>query len=324
MPTYEMLWDCSSCGSKKLLGKTHRRCPHCGAPQDPNTRYFPPPGEEVAAEGHIYVGVDWHCAACQTPNSRAAGFCANCGNPRDGNVAVKVVSDRPPGPTSPAHAVGASAPRRSRRTFIAAMVLGVVAAAVVLVTVFWTRNTAVVIDGHLWKREIDVEEMAPRASSSWCDAMPSDAYRVSRSREVRSHRSVADGQDCDTVRSDNGDGTYSTSQQCRTRYRSEPVYDDRCRFTVDRWGLARTERASGTSTTPAPSWPPVRLSRAGSCLGCQREGDRRETLTLKIRGPKRSWTCDVDQQRWLRLRVGTPTHVEVRVVTGGAVCSSLK
>lgn len=331
MPTYEMLWDCSSCGTKQLLGKTHRRCPHCGAPQDPTTRYFPPEGQEVPVEGHVYVGADWRCAACETPNSRAADFCVNCGNPREGNAAVKLVEDgAAPAPgaaakaAAPAVAGSSSSPRRSRRWLVAAAGLGAVLLVLLLIAVFWTRDTVVTIAGHTWRREIDVEQLAPRASSSWCDSMPADAYSVSRSREVRSHRQIPDGEDCRTVRTDNGDGTYSTSERCTTRYRSEPIYDDKCYYTVDRWGHARTERADGVGTSPAPSWPAVRLARTGSCRGCEREGARRETLTLKVRGPKRSWDCDVDSARWLRLQDGAGAKVEVRVVTGGAVCSSLR
>ena len=93
MPTYEMLWDCSSCGTKKLLGKSHRRCPNCGAAQDARKRYFPPPGEELPVEGHVFVGMDWNCGACQTPNSRAAEFCVNCGHPRQGSADVRLVTD---------------------------------------------------------------------------------------------------------------------------------------------------------------------------------------------------------------------------------------
>lgn len=333
MATYEMLWDCSSCGTRQLLGKTHRRCPHCGAPQDPTRRYFPPEGHEVPVEGHVYVGVDWRCAACETPNSRAADFCVNCGNPREGNTSVKLVVDGPaldkpaavgPQGTAAIDADPASSSSRSRRWLIAASALGGLAMVLLLVSIFWTRETAVSIGGHTWRREIDVEQLAPRSSSSWCDSMPSDAYSVRRSREVRSHRQIPDGQDCRTVRSDNGDGTYSTSQRCTTRYRSEPIYDDKCYYTVDRWGHERTERAEGVGTSPAPTWPPVRLGRTGSCLGCEREGSRRETLTLKVRGPKRSWDCEVDPARWLRLLDDAPAQVEVRVITGGAVCSTLR
>jgi hypothetical protein len=37
--TYEMLWDCGYCATRALLGKSHRFCPSCGAPQDPIERY---------------------------------------------------------------------------------------------------------------------------------------------------------------------------------------------------------------------------------------------------------------------------------------------
>lgn len=323
MATYQMLWDCSSCGTKQLLGKTHRRCPHCGAPQDPTARYFPPAGEEVAVEGHIYIGVDWRCAGCETPNSRAADFCVNCGNPREGNAAVKLVDDAPPRPTAPPPAT-ARAPAARPRWLIAAALVGALLLTSLLVAIFWTRDTAVTIAGHTWRREIDVEQLAPRADSAWCSSMPSDAYSVRRSREVRSHRQIPDGQECRTVRHDNGDGTYSTSQQCSTKYRSEPVYDDKCYYTVNRWGVARTEQAQGAGVSPAPTWPSLRLARTGTCLGCEREGSRRETLTLKVDGAKRDWECAVDAARWQRLADRVPARIKVRVITGGAVCSSLR
>ena len=53
---YEMLWDCAYCATPKLLGKSHRHCPKCGAPQDPERRYFPADSEKVAVEDHVPVG----------------------------------------------------------------------------------------------------------------------------------------------------------------------------------------------------------------------------------------------------------------------------
>ena len=218
----------------------------------------------------------------------------------------------------------ARAPGARPRWLVPAATSGALLLALLLVSVFWTRDTAVTVAGHAWLREIDVEQLAPRADSAWCSSMPSDAYSVHRSREVRSTREIPDGQECHTVRKDNGDGTYSTSQQCSTRYRSEPVYDDKCSYTVDRWGVSRTERAQGAGVSPAPSWPPLRIARPGGCLGCEREGARRETLTLRLDGPKRDWDCDVDAGRWQALVDGARAQVKVRVITGGAVCTSLR
>ena len=78
---YEMQWDCKFCGTKKLLGKTHRFCPNCGAQQDPTWRYFPSDSEKVAVQDHVYVGADIICKACQSLNSGKAEFCGNCGAP---------------------------------------------------------------------------------------------------------------------------------------------------------------------------------------------------------------------------------------------------
>jgi hypothetical protein len=354
MPTYEMLWDCSSCGTTKLLGKTHRRCPNCGAAQDAKKRYFPPPGEEVAVEGHVFVGVDWHCGACQTPNSRAAEFCVNCGHPREGNVDVALVTDGPAKTDAQGAAVAppdepgalratpefhfaaerqeaeAAAPetRGVLRRYAGRLAAGGAGllAAFFAVAVLWTEKVEVVVERHEWVREIDIERMAARSDSAWCDSMPGDAYNVSRSREERSTRQVADGQECHDVRRDNGDGTFSTSRECSTKYRSEPVYDDRCRFTVNRWGLERTARSDGVRLIPEPAWPMVRVS-GGSCLGCEREGARRETLTVALRGRAdhgKTWRCDIDSGRWRALGDGELREIEVRVLTGGAVCDTLQ
>ncbi|MBX3232093.1 MAG: hypothetical protein KIT84_19740 [Labilithrix sp.] len=116
---YEMLWDCKYCGQKKLLGVTHRFCAGCGAPQDPNARYFPPDHEKVAVKNHPYVGADVVCPSCRQPMSRAAKCCTNCGGPIDKGAEVARQADvvvPPPGGYPPgaypagAHAPGAHAP----------------------------------------------------------------------------------------------------------------------------------------------------------------------------------------------------------------------
>src|SRR5690606_40463181 len=51
--TYEMFWDCEYCGAAKLLGLTQRYCPNCGAPQNPEKRYFPPEHEKRSEERRV-------------------------------------------------------------------------------------------------------------------------------------------------------------------------------------------------------------------------------------------------------------------------------
>src|SRR5512138_398094 len=181
--TYEMLWDCRSCGTQKLLGLTHRRCPNCGNVQDPAWRYYPSDEERVLAKDHAYAGVDRTCPACGTAMSRAAAFCANCGRElkdakdvvrraaqvQDEDVAfdAETVED-----AKREHAATKAPPKPKRRSPWPRRLLigGLVVVAAVLVLVFWKKQVGLSVQGHTWERAIDIERFAPRSDSSWCDA----------------------------------------------------------------------------------------------------------------------------------------------------------
>lgn len=75
--TFQMLWDCPSCGTKKLLGKDHRHCPNCGTVQDETRRYFPAHNEAVPTT--YSPAADHECNYCGTPNAYNANNCVNCG-----------------------------------------------------------------------------------------------------------------------------------------------------------------------------------------------------------------------------------------------------
>ena len=116
--TYEMLWSCEYCGAKKLLGKTHRHCPECGAAQDPARRYFPSEEEKVAVEDHVFVGADVHCPACKAPMSKAAKHCAECGAPLEGGGEVARIAE----PAAPGQGKKGPAKRRSKKGLVIGLV----------------------------------------------------------------------------------------------------------------------------------------------------------------------------------------------------------
>src|SRR5580658_2753628 len=89
---YEMLWDCAHCGTKGLLGKSQRRCPECGAPQDADKRYFPTDEQKQLAVGHVYVGADAHCPSCAAAMGAKVKNCTQCGSPMDGSKEVAGVA----------------------------------------------------------------------------------------------------------------------------------------------------------------------------------------------------------------------------------------
>ncbi len=341
MARYQMLWDCASCGTAKLLGLTHRHCPNCGAAQDAKRRYFPREGEEVAVEGHTYVGVDRECPACKTPNSAAAGFCLNCGSPLDGAAVVPLRGDNSRVPLSEASDESARenrqalSPEVEPRLFSGIapeeppprkrwpkVLAGLVMSA--LVGLFWTRDITVTATAHAWVRSIDLERLTPTAESDWRDRVPSGAYRMSCSREVRSQRQVADGETCSPVRRDQGDGTFTTEQSCTTSYRSEPIYDDKCSYTIDRWTVFRTDEARGGFLTDEPKWPRVTLARHGACVGCDREGQRREDYTVLFSYEGETSRCSFPQPRWSAIPLGRDFKAKALVVTGRLTCSSIE
>jgi hypothetical protein len=357
---YEMLWDCEYCGTKKLLGKTHRHCPECGATQDAQKRYFPADEDKVEVKDHVFVGADKHCDSCGAASGARAKHCGQCGAPLDGQKEigrrasetagegqkfVQTSTAAAPHPGQPATAASLAAAgdeavpdltsggggRQTLHIGIGLAVLVVVG--LLLAVLLWKKEIAVESTGHSWLREVHIESFERRSQSGWCDEMPHDARHVLRSREVRSHREVADGETCKRNRIDNGDGTFREERECRTKYRKEPVYDEHCRYEVDRWGPSRTLKQSGSNTSTsigagtkdAPSWPDVSSIREGSCLGCERESSRTQTYTLHLRDPKsgKTYDCDFPERVWAGIPVGKSFKTKAGVVLRRLDCSQL-
>lgn len=343
--TYQMLWDCKYCGTKKLLGVTHRFCPNCGAAQDPASRYFPSDDEKIALEDHEYYGEDLICPACGTANSGNSHNCRQCGAPLEGAAHASKLGDQVRAENEQFDTSGSrdlameqhqadmariqaqSAAKKGINWVAVIAVVAIIACiGAVLAAVFWTRGGSAQVTGHAWEREIDIEALGPVQESAWCDSMPGDAYSVSRRQEQRDTRRVQDGEECSVRRVDNGDGSFSERRECRPTYREEPIYDDRCYFTVDRWRVVRAVTADGDSLAESPQWPQLNLARTGSCIGCEREASRRETYTVELRmqDNEQPFTCTFNQDRWQQFPVGSQWQVKVSVVTGQADCGSLE
>jgi hypothetical protein len=339
---YQMLWDCRFCGTKKLLGQTHRHCPSCGAPQDANARYFPSDAEKVRAEDHEYVGADLTCGHCGEANARLARHCGGCGAPLEGAKEVKrredpIHGENVPfaGQTSaggrrehgePAGTAGATTSKRGFPSLLAGIgclvALGLVAA--VAVALLWKKNDGLLVSGHSWRRSIQIEQYGPVSDSSWCDALPFGARNVRRTREVRSTRKVPDGEDCHVRKVDRGNGTFVEKEECEPRYRSEDIYDERCHYTVDEWRPSRSVDARGTSVSDTLRWPEPTLGRQGTCEGCERVGAKSEAYTVEFTdGKGTKFTCDFDAAKWATFRDGTSWKGAIRVLGNSLDCGSL-
>jgi hypothetical protein len=308
---FEMLWDCDHCDARGLLGKSQRYCANCGAPQNPDKRYFPKEGEQRRVDGHSYEGSDRVCPACSAPQSAKAKNCTHCGSVLDGAAEVRGVA-------APA---AAAQPRPRRRRRIWPFVVAVLA--IFGFGIWWrcvrTQEAQVVISGHTWQRTIAIEEFNERQEEAWRNEVPIDVHGLLCHDRERSKRQVEDGEDCHTERRDKKDGTFEQVKKCKPKYRSEPVMDSWCRFTARRWKPVDEVKASGTGLSPA--WPASALpTDAPMTLGAKRRGKQTETLTL---GFGTHGSCSVSDAVWRKYSDGQQLTIEVRASSGDVVCSSL-
>jgi hypothetical protein len=315
--TYQMLWDCSACGTAKLLGLEHRHCPGCGSAQDEDGRYFPSDEDKVAVADHKFTGADKECSACGSPMAAAANNCTNCGCGLDGAEQVDLVVEKEaPPPPAPKKKSGGSSGK-----FI---LFGIVAIVVFLVVMIsWKKEVDVEATGKSWERTVQVEQYGPTKKSAWCDSLPTKARNVTRKQEVKTHREVPDGETCVTKKRDNGDGTFSEYQKCTPKTKKEPIYADKCHFTVDAWKNVRTARAFG-GATDAAKWPDPKLKRTGKCVGCERESGKKETYSVSFKPPEGSpFDCPFPEAEWASIQVGSAWATKQSVVTGGSSCGAL-
>jgi ribosomal protein L32 len=326
---YQMWWDCPHCGKTGLLGLSHRHCPACGAAQDATRRYFPPEGQEVEAKDHLYVGADWQCSYCNSANAIGAKFCINCSAGQDGSKPVALITGSAPAPHSNALSSPAAPSKRSPVwLWMGAALLITVASSIT--GFMYTRDNVVSLAAKSWERRIDIERLTEVRDRDWCDSMPADAYGILPSREVRSHKQVADGQTCSTTRVDNGDGSFRREESCTSKYRSEPVYDMKCSYKVLRWHVSRSVLANQLSH-PQPAWPLIGLASQAQSgtpnpkqIGSERQGSKHETYTVTLQGKalQDSWSCNIKPAYWDSLKQGESLTLPVRLI-GGAACERL-
>lgn len=311
---YEMLWDCDHCETKGLLGKSQRYCAGCGAPQNPDKRYFPTPEQQQRIDGHQFEGADRTCPNCSAPMGANATNCTNCGAPLDGSAPVQGVVARAP----------VAAPNKPRRWGHLALVLVLVFGGVF--GIWWrcvrTRTETLTVAAHKWERSIAIEQYGDHEVSSWKNEIqPGASGNASCSPRQRTTKQVADGEECHTERHDKKDGTFEQVKKCKPKYKSEGVTDDWCTYRVRRWEKIDEVKAAGVGMTPA--WPVATNIPAvdnSMTMGAKRQGARTEHLLLDF-GNDRS--CAVSDSAWQKTKDGAKLKLEVRASSGDLVCDSL-
>jgi hypothetical protein len=208
---------------------------------------------------------------------------------------------------------------------IALPILALVTVAVVVLLMVWKKDRAFVVAAHSWQRSVTLERLGPVRESAWCGELPADARELGRRQERHGSKQVPDGEDCKTHKQDRGDGTFKEERVCTPRFKDEPVYADKCDFTIVKWSKLREEVAQGSAASPSPHWPAVTLASAGcSVPGCEREGPRSQTYTVVFKDNRgESYRCDFPEQAWSGFVDGKRYGGKLRALVGSLDCSSL-
>lgn len=313
--TYEMMWDCDYCGTKKLLGKTHRFCAECGAPQNPDKRYFPPENEQVAVEDHQFVGADIHCPSCREPQSAAVKHCANCGGPLQGGKTAAVQAEQVVGPDGRVQVpppAGAQ-PKKSKAGCIIAVIVGLVLCVIAFIVVnrFWTKEAVLEVTKLSWKREIKIETYDNVKESGPCKDAPKDADITKRRKAEKV---------CKTRKIDQGDGTFKTKEEC-----TEPV--EQCDYTVTKWKVTSSVKEEG-GVGDDPTWPKTKVGKkkGKARVGDKAEGDRIESYFVFLKDAKSGEEHDCvysSESKWKDFDKGSKWKGETGMLGGDLKCDKL-
>lgn len=197
---------------------------------------------------------------------------------------------------------------------------------------FRSSEVGATVRGFAWERAIAVEELQTLEEEDW--ELPADARLLSQQEEIHHTEEVLDHYETRTRevseqvevgtrtyvcgQRDLGNGffedieceepVYETQTQTETYeepiYRSEPVYQTKYRYEIDRWVEVRTEEAAGDDQNPF--WPEVALAEF------EAEGERREEYLVIFQDEDgESYRVEVSEERWRSFSVGDRHQLEV-------------
>ena len=206
------------------------------------------------------------------------------------------------------------------------LLIGAIVSLVVIVGVLllWTESKDVTVQGHKWSRSIDIEEYQRTKSENWQDKIPRSAIKGSCVTKKNSAKTiqVEDGQDCRIEKQDKGDGTFTETEKCTTKYKDIPQDDLWCKYQLDEWKVKDTKRETGL--TLDPKWPEVNLVACPVIkLGCKRQGSKNEEYQLVLQDTDgNQHECDFTESKWKSVSVGTSKTMEFRKLDGGIKCDT--
>ena len=342
MAIREGRWDCQYCGTIGNLGR-HRQCNNCGRSRPESTKFYLADDEQVAdkqLQRQALVGPDWVCQYCGTSNAADITICGSCGAPREDSSPSQQVKDydlsevptsgdmtfdEEPKTEEPAQED--PSPKRKIPTiaFVAAGVMALICLGAIAFLIFGGSESEATVDGFLWERTLDVEELQTVVEEDW--QIPAGGRLLSERQAIHHYDQILDHYEtrqreveeqvqtgvniyvCGQRDLGNGffedieceDPVYETRYRTESFeepiYRDEPVYRTLYSYDIDKWITISTEAVSGDDH--APYWPRANLESD------QREGETDEYYVVYFvdeEGELHEW--ETTWQQWQRLEQG--------------------
>ena len=215
------------------------------------------------------------------------------------------------------------------------LIVALLAIVGILIFNLWPRHYKTEITTAAWARSTDVEALRTVQESDW--TIPAGGRKTdsrlevhhyvqvldhyeTRSRQVSEQ--VYDGEETYTTLSNNGDGTFTEETHSRPKYRTEyrteyyeepvyrsdPVFETKYYYDIDRWIVDRTEKSSAADSEPY--WPELTLAEN------EREGQRYEVYNVVVKSEDKSYTVYLPFDWWSELKAGDKVEI---TVSGGKV-----
>jgi hypothetical protein len=299
MAIREGRWDCSQCGTKKILGRD-MSCPRCGRKRPEKTHFYLADGEpEVTDLKQIVrakIGPDWYCGHCNSGNKADETSCSQCGAGKDSPTLIPPHNSR----------IDTQKEIKPNKNKVWLGISGLLLLSATLY-IFWPRQIILEATGFRWERSINIEIYKTVIEEDW--NLPNNGRKLKSWQDIRTYRQVLDHYEtrsrqisenvqtgteeynCGTRDLGNGyfedvtcsrsvyETRYHTEHYQEPTYRDEPIYDTKHRFEIDKWIHSRTE--SARSNDQRPYWPEFTLinNRSGP-IGNERKGNQSETYIV--------------------------------------------
>ena len=216
--------------------------------------------------------------------------------------------------------------------------IGIIALIIVLMIVAFPYRTDATILDKTWERSVTVEQYRTFHESDWyvpAGGRETDHYLdIHHYEQVLDHyntvtrsREVPDGGHYEvTGYTNNGDGTFDEVTTYVTDYRteyyteeepvyrSEPVYQTKYEYDIERWAFDHTETTSGHSDEPYYATPE---SKVGFRTNGSSEHYEIVVSCNNRFGKTISTSCSLDYNEWASLNVGDT--IPVKIYAGGIV-----